>query len=74
MPRRERLCSEQQASLSHTAEQSLGKKAQTLKSLGGKVWYLFNPEKSLKAATVQAARNNLQYKNTKVRFDFRTST
>lgn len=51
-----------------------GKNAQTVKSLGGNVWYLFNPEKSLKAAGVQAARNNLQYKNIKVRFDFRTST
>lgn len=74
MPRRERLCSEQKAELSHTAEQSLGKKAQTPKSLRGNVWYLFNLEKSLKAGSVQTARNNLQYKNTEVRFDFRTLT
>lgn len=74
MPRREMLCSEQKADPSHTEEQSLWKKAQTLKSLGGNVWHLFNLEKSLKAVSVQAARNILQYKNTKVRFDFRTST
>lgn len=30
-----------------------GIKAQTLKSLGGNAWYLFNLEKSLKAASVQ---------------------
>lgn len=51
-----------------------GKKAQTLKSLRGNVWYLFNLEKSLKAASVQTARNNLQYKNTEVSFHFRTLT
>lgn len=70
----EMFCEEQKANLSLTAEKYQGGKNQnttTPQEPRGIVWFLFNPEKSLKAASKQAERNNLQYMDTKDRLDFR---